>query len=840
MFHVPNKKVITKLSRKSITANKTRNRIVILAIALTTILFTSLFTIGIGMIESIEQQTLRQAGGDGHIAFKYITEEEYQKLSSHKLIKEASYNKLVADKVTSPAFLKRRLEMYYMDETGMRLGFCTPTTGNAPVLTNEIAMDTLSLDLLEVPHELGSKVTLSYQMGEQEFTTDFILSGFWESDTAINVGFALVSEEFTKEYADALTYTYHENDKFAGIINSYVMCNSRRNLQGQMEQIIQDSGYTIEDDDFTTPRLDTDISGNVNWAYIGGGDSMDFGVILSIIVALLLFTFTGYLIIYNIFQISVIHDIRFYGLLKTIGTTGRQLTKLVIHQALYLSIFGIPFGLVIGYMIGKYMLPLVMSQSSYTGVPVVSLNPFIFIGASIFSLLTVLLSTRKPCKLAAQVSPVEAVKYADNCTYTQKEKHSKDGGKIMKMAFSNLQRNKKRTIITILSLSLSLILLNTVFTLSNGFDMDKYLKKFTDTDFLVGHANYFNMNRFRSAEDAVSETMIAAIEKEDSFLEGGRIYYSLDDCSIDKNVTAEERMNTALNGKPTMQLFGLDQLPLSRIDLYEGTLDFDKLATGNYIIEGVDTDDNNEVEPNSSHYAIGDKVTLYINGTTHEFEVLAKMKISYYTNYVRYKTSPFAMYLPSDIYKKIVKDPVAMTYAYNVKEGTLPQMESFIKKYTTTVEKTMNYESKLVQIKSFEGLQNMTLTVGGILSAIMGFIGLLNFVNSILTSITTRKREFATLQSIGMTNSQLIKMLCLEGLYYTLLTIVSALLIGTIFSVIVVGGIVGMLWMFSYHFTLVPILVSCPILLLLGAIIPILVYHSVNRQSIVERLREAE
>lgn len=839
VFKVKNKKAINNLSNKSFTASRTRNVIAVIAIALTTILFTSLFTIGLGMVESIQQQTMRQSGSDGHITFKYITEEQYQKLTSHKLVKEAGYRKIIADRVTSPEFLKRQLEISYMDETAMRWGFCTPTTGAAPAAANEIAMDTLSLDLLGVPHTVGSKLTLSYTMGEKEFTTDFILSGFWESDTTVQVGTALVSEEFTRVNADVLEYAYYQDYKYAGVINGSVMCDNSRNLQAKMEQIVLESGYTLLDDDAGTTPLPTDISCNTNWAYIGSGDSMGAGGVIAVIAALLLITFTGYLIIFNVFQISVLRDIRFYGLLKTIGTTGRQLKRIVTRQALLLSVIGIPGGLVVGFVTGKAVLPLMMAQTNYNGETGVSINPLIFVGASIFSLLTVFLSTRKPCKIAAKVSPVEAVKYSGEGNAAKKAKRSKDGGKVYRMAFSNLSRNKKRTIITVFSLSLSLVLLNTVFTVATGFDMDKYLAKFVDTDFLAGHANYFNNNFFRSADDAASETMIEAIEAQDGFLEGGRLYYGHGN-SIDQPVPEGARANVMEDGKPLLNLYGLENLPLSRADVYEGELDLEKLATGKYIIEGAFTDDENIVHPDSSHYSIGDKVNINVDGKSYEFELLCKMKIGHYTNSARYALGEYVMYLPAEVYRSIVKDPIVMSYAYNVKDGAEEQMEAFIKHYTENVERTMFYESKLTYVKCFEDLQQLTVTVGGILSGIMGLIGLLNFANSILTSITTRRREFATLQSIGMTKKQLVRMLCLEGIYYVLMTAVFSIIIGAVFSVAVVGGIVGTLWMFSYHFTLVPILVVCPILLVLGVLIPVAAYRSAGRQSIVERLREVE
>lgn len=839
VFKVTNSKAIERLSNKSFKASKTRNLIAILAIALTTLLFTSIFTVGLGMKESIELQTIRQSGGDGHIAFKYLSEEQFQKISTHDLIKEASYNQLVADKVTNPEFLKRTVEMYYMDEIGMRFTFSTPTYGKSPLLVDEIAMDTKSLDVLGVPHKIGNQVTLQYQMGDQEFTRDFILSGYWESDSSNSVGLALVSEVFTQEYANELAYTFDVDNKYAGVINSYVKLHQTRDIQTQMEQIIFDSGYTLAED--YTEINDSTISANTNWAYMSGG-IMDAGAILAMICAVLLVTLTGYLIIYNVFQISILRDIRFYGLLKTIGTTAKQLKRIVTRQALLLCAFGIPVGLLLGFFVGKAVMPLMMEQTSYQTTTQLSINPWIFIGATIFSLLTVFLSTRKPCKIAAHVSPIEAVKYTGESFVSKKNKRSNHGGKVHKMAFSNLLRTKKRVIISIFSLSLSLVLLNTVYTIAQGFDMDKYLAKFVDTDFLVGHANYFNMEGFHNVEDETSQTMISAIEANEDFLEGGRIYFHLNlaQSSINLDNASIHRLAYAQDKKPMLQLFGLDDFPLSRIDVFEGELDFEKLASGKYIIEGIQTEDDGQIIAQSSNYKIGDKVVIHIDGQSYEYELLAKMRIDYYTNYTRYVITPNTMYLPSAEFKRIVKEPVVMSYAYNVEEGSIERMENFIQNYTTNIENTMSYDSKLTYIESFKSLQNTVILVGGILSFVIGFIGVLNFMNSMITSMNARKREFATLQSIGMTNKQLIHMLCLEGIYYAMLAILVSLILGVILSMMVVQGLISTLWMFSYHFTIIPILLVSPILLMLGIVIPYFSYHTTNKQSIVERLREVE
>ena len=173
-------------------------------------------------------------------------------------------------------------------------------------------------------------------------------------------------------------------------------------------------------------------------------------------------------------------------------------------------------------------------------------------------------------------------------------KRSTDGGKLHRMALSNLGRNKKRTLLVVLSLSLSLVLLNSVFTLSKGIDMDKYLSKFVDTDFLIGHANYFNQNHFRFEEDELAESFINAVEAQPGFEVGGRLYYNILLGNSKIRYTGDNRL--AYSGKnltlpegdeQTLDLYGLEELPLSRLDIVEGELDLAKLATGKYIIEGL-------------------------------------------------------------------------------------------------------------------------------------------------------------------------------------------------------------------------------------------------------------
>lgn len=841
MYRVKNKKVIRTLSDKSLRAAKERNIIAVLAIALTAMLFTALFTAGSGIMENLQRQTMRQAGGDGMAVLKYVSDETYEKVKNHPLIKEISYNRILSSSVDNEALLKRHGELYYMDDVGIRLGFCEPTTGSRPKAENEIIMDTRTMQLLGAEQRIGAPVTLELTVHGRQVTREFVLSGWWEADPVFNVSILVASRAYVDAHIEELYDSYEEDWDMTGVINCYIMFHNSLGIEGKLDRVVTESGYSRDED------AGNYISCNVNWSYLSANMKPDAVTVAGVLSALLLILLAGYLIIYNIFQISVIKDIRFYGLLKTIGATGKQIKKLIHRQALLLSCVGIPAGLIMGWFLGCFLVPVVMIRLFLAGNEnQTSANPFIFLGSALFALVTVSVSVARPGRIAARVSPVEAVRYTDrDGKYRKKERRSERGARISRMAAANLLRNQKRTLLVILSMSLSLVLFNTLYTFSLGFDMDKYLSKFVDTDFLIGHGDYFNY-RYTGPENALSESMIQAVEQQPGFLEGGRLFTNVRSTEGFTVETDDAPDSTALGAV----VYGLEDLPLGRLEVLEGSIDEEKLKSGNYILEGIQLDDNERPYWETSHFAVGDTVTLHTyegvnedgvekERIVREFEVMAKVKIKYYTNscLVNYD---YSFYLPAEIYQEMITVPGVMSYAFNVEEGTEQDMESFLSDYTEHVEPVMNYSSKSTRTGEFQGMKNMVLLVGGALSLVTGLIGILNFINSVLTSILTRRKEFAMLRSVGMTGRQLLQMLMAEGMYYAIISGGVSLAIGTALSLGTVKNLGNSLWFFSYRFTVLPILLTTPILLAVGAVLPWIVLKRVERQSIVERLREGE
>ncbi|MEK5261684.1 ABC transporter permease [Paenibacillus sp. FSL L8-0663] len=847
MIKVKNSKAVRNLSDKSLKANKIRNIIAVIAIALTTLLFTSVFTMGIGAMESFQQATMRQAGGSGQGYLKYINDEEFNHIKDHPLIKEIAYSCLLSGKVTNEQFLKRRAEFWYHDDVGLKLGLIELEKGHKPVAENEVIADSKTLQLLGTPLKEGAPLSLKLEVHGKMVQREFILAGWWKSDPAamIDRGQIYASKAYVDAHAEELRYTYKQDHDMTGAINAVIMFDNSSNIQGKLDQVITESGYSL---DKNAPNF---IETSMNWAYLSNTFSSNPEAVFPLATGLLLIMLTGYLIIYNIFQISVMRDIRFFGLLKTIGTTSRQISRIIRRQALFLSLIGIPIGLLGGFWVGKSLIPLLLMNNYRHAEVTLSPSPWIFIGSALFAVITVMISAYRPSRIAATVSPIEAVRYVDGATQKKKKKLKKstNGAKIPLMARTNLGRNKKRTILVLLSLSLGLVLLNTTFTLSQSLDMNKYVSKSHDTDFLIAHANYFQ-EHFTGPDNATTESYIQAVQAQPGFEEGGRLYSGSNLLAIEHKENKEGKGEIATpdaRGNLPAIVYGLENLPLHRLQLIDGELDYGKLASGKYILEGVRLDNYDNPEMELSVYKVGEKVTLHkymgtANAqeyTSHEFTVLGHVGVKSSNSGVDVANYT-DFYLPADIYKTLVKKPVVMSYAFNVSDSKEKTMESFLKNYTEIKEPTMHYKSKFTSIAELSGMQKTILMIGGTLSIIIGVIGIVNFANALLTSILTRHQEFAILQSIGMTNKQLKTMLVYEGMYYVLGTSICSILLGSLFSVLIARPLSSQIWFMSYKFIIWPLVLVLPVLLALGICLPLAIYSLSDRKTIVERLRTAE
>lgn len=879
-MNVKNRKCIRKLSWRSLWASRKRNIIVIIAIALTALLFTSLFTIVMSINSSYEMYTFRQVGGYCHGTFKEVTEEQIENISAHSNVKAAG-KRITVGYMDGGVFAKAPAEVSFMDDNCTEWSFAEPTTGHKPQGRNEITMDTHALKLLGVEPEVGAEIEMTYTVGAlsempYEKTDTFTLAGWWEYDDISPVHYINISEEYAKEIeAEAMSKGL---EPFRIDLN--VMMASNMNIRGQMEQVDLDLGYAW--DETGEGEL---VRIGVNWGYTTAqlGESMDVTTLIAIIAFLALVIFTGYLIIYNIFQISVTGDIRFYGLLKTIGVTPRQLRRIIRQQALILCVVGIPVGLLLGYVVGAALTPVVMARTTLgVGVSTVSTSPLIFFASALFALITVLLSCSRPGKIASKVSPVEATKYTE-IVRSKKKHRTTRGAKVHQMAFSNLGRNKRKTVLVVISLSLSVVLLNILVTFTGGFDMEKYLAKLTCADFVVSTTDYF---RYSHSSSFISQEQIEHIQTNTSPSLSGCGYtmtgyrpigwmteeHWLQDMM---HYTSEENAKAGLEQQnrrgdlvsQSALIEGLDKSLFDKLTVVEGDISPLLQDDTNAIAVVVPTDDYGNVSNFDFYPPVGSTQTItyidegyYIDSRTGnlcdentpaeymQFQLSASHDVDYtvcayvtvpHSMSFRYYSTGYSFVLPIEkLNNDSQHESIPMFYLFDTSDDIAEaSAENYLTDLTADDLSGLMYESKATLRAEFEGFQNMFLLLGGLLCAIIGLVGILNFFNTIMTGILSRKREFAVLQAVGMTSKQLKAMLVYEGLFYALSSALCALVLSFVINPLVGDLLENMFWFFSGKFTIVPVIIAIPIFALLGWLIPYAMYNQAAKYSIVEQLR---
>lgn len=879
MMNVSNRKCIRRLSVASFKAAKIRNTITILAIALTTILFTTIFTVGMSMKYGYEQSNFRQVGGYAHGGFKYLTKEQMEEIKEDPLIQEYGL-RMHCGMPNGEPFRKSHVEISYSDANEAKYMFLNPIEGRLPREgTKEAATDLRVLSLLGVEPVLGNEFTMTFLVDGKETTETFTLCGYWDYDDVTVANHVLIPLSRVEEIFDKLDTQGKDGMTTYWMLD--VMFANSRHIEENMDTILARYGY--QDDE---PGKERYMRTGVNWGYLSAGleESVDIGTVLALAAVLILIIFTGYLIIYNIFQISVSNDVRFYGLLKTIGTTGRQIKRLILIQSLLLSVIGIPIGLVIGYGVGMLMTRIVVAQMD--GIMMVfSASPVIFAGSAVFALMTVWLSLRKPRRMAARISPVEAVRYTEGSGSKKSRKKGEKGASIPRMAVANLGRNKSKTVITVISMSFAIVLLNITFILAKGFDMDKYLVR-VKVDFLVADAPYFQPGSFE-LWNGLSEEVISQIETMEG-VTGGRTYGKKFDAEehvseawvrqkeskwrsgdlLDSYIDSLEKSKDQVLNR--VQLYGMEDFVLDKITVLEG--DIDKLkGEGNYIAAVYETDDYGNIHEDSNWANLGDQVTIrYVDsyeiynpdtGEIYEeeqdltglnsasraveyrdvtYEVAALIEVPHTLSYRYYGADAFVMGADTFLKDSGMETGEVLYYAFDCADENMETMEQWLSDFMGGNESLYDYESKKTYGEEFYGFRDMFIMGGTGAAFIVGMVGILNFLNTILTSIMARKREFAVLQSVGMTGRQLNRMMMMEGTVFAGSSIVITLVFSSAMGPVIGSALEGMFPFFTYHLTVAPILVVAPVFLLLGMAIPLASYHQVTKKSVVERLRETE
>ncbi len=834
LFGNNNRLVLKLLAKRSLKAQK--NTIAVLAIMLATLLFTSLFTIAISLQTAMQESNMRTTGTSAHAGIKRLSWEEYEKLSSDTGIKDIGYSIIIGNAVGDD-FNKTPTELRYGDETYSELTFNTPDTGHLPEQKNEIATSRIVLDAMGLPDKVGTQMELTFTTDTDTFTDTFTLCGIWDGDAVAYRQTMLLSKAYAEQVAPVI---HGETDGTTppvgtGYIDAVMMMPTAWNIEKQALEVTSKYG------------LDERVS--INDAYQMA--TVNLSSMLPLVAGIAVIFIAGYLLIYNVFYISIAQDIRFYGMLKTLGTIARQIRKIVYKKAIKLSLMGIPIGLLLGWPIGRLLLPAIVNMLTDDIRVVTTVNPLIFLVAIVFSAITVFISCQKPAILAAKISPMEALHYIEQTGGKKKQRRSKHISTMM-MAKNNLTRNKKKVMIVTLSFVLSIVLLNSVYTYVTSFDFDKFVADFSLTDFTVSDTtvinNYAPYNTANVSQDFISQT-----ESLNGLEDIGNIYLwtskqplsendlaRLQELSASSSDIANELENYRVRQEHGVNVYGLDDFPTEYVQVLDGELNTEqwKAGTGVYVTPLRMMGDGS-----LCLYKPGDQISVtQLDGTNKVYDVLAVVRIPSALQTPLQVDMGLDYIFPTNelLGNMVPADQPAMKTIFNVDHEHQLATENWLKNYTKNTDTSLDYLSKVTLRQNFDRMINMFRLVGGTLCAILALIGILNFINSITTSILSRYREIAMLQSVGMTGWQVKQILIYEGIGYSILGLLGSLILSVIASLTVVRMMGVELTYFTWHFTLLPVFLCIIPLLLITAIVPLVCYNKMAQKTVVERLRIAE
>lgn len=878
LFGNNNKAVIKKVANRSFHSNKKRNILAVIAIALTTFLLTAVLTIGFGAKNTMQYSEARLLGSQADALVQGMTEEQAEQLKENTMFEKAGIQ-------IGIAFLENtkqlNVELDYADETLMEVCFMTPSIGTIPKAENEVLVSANVLEDLGIPKKAGETLPVDLKVDGKIEHFDMKVSGIYEP-VKNDVGYVMVSQAFLEEQEEMVSALRKDREN-RNYYNAHVILKDPSMVEERIGEFIRSIGGNPDDQEAEnyvriapTPSAAQSDGNLVVWLAAGV-----FGI---------LFMFCGYLLIYNVFDMSVTNDIRQYGLLRTIGTTPKQVKGLVRKQAMYLFLIGTPIGVVLGILLGKGMLPVVLkafvADLGEKNVVVGSL-PYlpIIIGSVIFSALTVWISTRKSAKKASRVSPIEAVRYVEQSTGKIRERKHVKGALLPRMAKANVQRNKGRMVLVIVSLMLSIILLNSVFIFTGSFDEEVYVERQMRSDFTVYTAEAGLMQKgFTGHSAALPENVAEAVTQRPGVENVTKMYrntYDDNHISCDWGVTygkidnthrnsipenmdvgwSEDNYHAALSqdGRPLGNIFGISENLIDKLDIREGEKDKSvlkqKIQNENGIILIARYNQKGEftefTENQYKNMQIGDEIQFYENGVlTETFTVLAKAATTDMegasllgpgSNISSDIGGPI-MYMSEEHFKELYENPSLYCVLFDTEKEQQQDMETYLSEYTTQKNMDIRYQSADKLGASVQTMKNTVLLIGGLIGGIFALVGIINLMNLIMTSIVTRRHEFASMQSIGMTTKQLRRMLMTESLSYVLRAGVIGTVVAVILGVTAVKLLVenGPIWYMTFHLTILPAILLSLIYIVLALIIPMVSLRFLNRQSIVERLRTGE
>lgn len=836
-FENNNKDIIKRITKSSLKSNKIKNIFVVVAVILTTFMISSVFTLGISFAKNYAIMNLRDQGTTASTFLANPTDKQIKEIIDLDVAKNIG-KEIDAGTVSSKELSKSKITVYlkYLDKTNWekQLNPCiSDIEGDYPTKENEIMLSKLALKFLNKEDaKIGDKIKIPYDINGKVKEKEFIISGYFTSYALIqDTGDIFVSESFIEDNNLSL-----EKD-------GQLLITLEKNKKAEAPELLEKEVSLKKDQKF-------------EYNYDVEQDSQDILLASISVVAIIggFIVFSGYLLIYNILYIAVTKNIQFYGLLKTIGTSPKQIKKIVRGQGLRLSAIGIPIGVLLSVIISYLIVPLAiegMSAGTYYATMMPSkiyFTPLVFAATILFALMTMLISCKKPAKIASGISPIEAMKFSGKKSKKQKKnRKSTNGGKLYKMAWHNVFRDKKRAVLVFLSLFMGIMTFLSVNTFMNSISLDNYAKRYLPNDFDI--QNYYDDN----------STLDKEVIEEIKDIKGVNSLETLISSHIQMDMNEKVLMPALEKG------YGMHGGDLSELDKYLKDIEKDpsKLAPMVVGLEDKTIERYNQAAGRKIDIEAFKKGNLaLIDGFYYNYEEnldFSKEKITF-RNTKENKVKDFnihlmkdeseilpigsneigipVIYVSSSTLNKLTKDTMNYLVYVDVEDKYDSSVKSELK---TLASKNRFYlSSKTDTMEDFEKSSMMMNLVGGGIAMILIFIGLLNFINVMVTNVNVRLKELAILESIGMTKKQIKKMLTLEGAYYAGITTLITCTLGMVVVYFIAELTKQIADYAQFVFPTVPLVSLIILIFTVCLVTPSVIYKYSSKASVTDRLREIE
>lgn len=536
------------------------------------------------------------------------------------------------------------------------------------------------------------------------------------------------------------------------------------------------------------------------------------------------------LVIYGVFYLSVIGRIHQFGQLRTIGMTRKQIKKLVSREGGMLFWRSAPIGIVIGGIAGYFMIP--------DGFTILNTLWMIVLVLIIIYSIT-MISVHKPAHFAAAVSPMEALRYVPQDTM-KKAANRKICRRLTPFGLGvmNFSKNRKKAIITMLSLALGGILFMTAATYMSSFDKANYARQgyFVDAEFNIQYSS-------------------SAIELNENGLSGLQAQAPLDDSMVQeilaldgvKSVREMKSLGVKFDcqkhdeyGNEDM-VYPIPEKELEELEKYleEGEADYDKLTSGDYILVAG----NNTVqEIYGWKFAVDDTITFhYYDGIKMAEKQVTILGILNQQYVIDHKGLEGWFLMPEyAVWNLVSYDSLN---AHLLVSTEAEKERAVGESLTRMIEKRPELSMETLEERriSYEQEANrMFGAISGLAIFIMMF-SILSMMNTLITNIVTRKQELAMLESIGMSKRQIRRMLLGESMLLVLAAVGVTMTIGTLCGYILSNALynIGAFYM-AFQFPLAFACAYAGVLIAVPLAITFLSMHSFSKETLVERLRGAE